>query len=418
MNFVFSEMSILSLTLLRFYCLILEYLYIHVVGRSLQLKIRKHALVIVFFLCGLWHLLFELLFTSSDTSPDTRIEQRQAVPFLLAVVVMTAILLFLEWRLVVYKRIHVGEMSVKTVADVLPAGLCCYDKDGRIYMLNEKMMDISMQISGEIPTDGVLFWDEIINSTRNVDYGPLDVPVLRLDDGKVCQFHKRQILAGNREMEEITAADVTNLYAAGEQLKQQNEKQEEINRRLRQYGLNQAEVIRTREILGAKMAMHDEVGQVLLATRYAVDHPGEIDTGGILQMWEHLTAVLLREAQVDEDAASDVFENLIDVAKSIGIKIEIEGEIPKTEPAYTLTARGLHTCITNVRKHTDGDRIFLSIKKENGQVTVCFTNNGKPPADTIQETGGLLSLRELVESAGGKMEIESRPFFRLKLFLQ
>ena len=418
MNIVFSDLGIPFLTILRFASLIVEYLYLQAVGRALQLKVKRSAAAGVFFLLFCWHLWFELLFTAVPGSFVTRIEERTVVPFLFAALLLTVILVVVEYKLVVYRRTHLGEMTVKEVADVLPVGMCCYDKDGRIYLLNEEMVDLSMRISGMIPSDGEVLWEEISRCIMNVEEGGEGIPVLHFDNGRVYQFRKQEIAVENRSVTEITAVNVTELYDASERLKQQNIKQEEINRRLKQYGQDMADMIRAREILEAKMSMHDEVGQVLLATRYAADHPGEIETRGILEMWKHLTDVLLKEAEVDEDAASDVFENLIDVAKSIGIKVEIEGEIPKLEPAYTLTARGLHTCITNVRKHTDGDRIFLSITKADGGVMVSFTNNGTPPADIIQETGGLLSLRELVESAGGKMEIESRPFFRLKLFLR
>ena len=44
-------------------------------------------------------------------------------------------------------------------------------------------------------------------------------------------------------------------------------------------------------------------------------------------------------------------------------------------------------------------------------------NNGIPPAGEIRETGGLLSLRALVEHSGGEMSIRPDPAFRLVIRL-
>ena len=47
-----------------------------------------------------------------------------------------------------------------------------------------------------------------------------------------------------------------------------------------------------------------------------------------------------------------------------------------------------------------------------------LTNNGEPPKDDIKETGGLLSLRHMVDNMNGEMYIESEPEFRLKIILK
>ena len=48
-------------------------------------------------------------------------------------------------------------------------------------------------------------------------------------------------------------------------------------------------------------------------------------------------------------------------------------------------------------------------------MTVTLTNDGKPPAGPVQETGGLRNLRAMTQAQGGTMEIESTPAFRLIL---
>ena len=57
----------------------------------------------------------------------------------------------------------------------------------------------------------------------------------------------------------------------------------------------------------------------------------------------------------------------------------------------------------------------VSIRLQDAAVTVELTNDGRPPAGPVRETGGLKNLRALVENRGGRMTVESAPVFRLVL---
>ena len=46
-----------------------------------------------------------------------------------------------------------------------------------------------------------------------------------------------------------------------------------------------------------------------------------------------------------------------------------------------------------------------------------FTNNGRPPAAPVKETGGLANLRRRIEAIGGTMTINSAPQFEMILHL-
>jgi hypothetical protein len=59
----------------------------------------------------------------------------------------------------------------------------------------------------------------------------------------------------------------------------------------------------------------------------------------------------------------------------------------------------------------------VQIHPEETGIHFSLQNNGRPPAGPVREAGGLLSLRTLTESKGGRMEIESEPSFCLHIFL-
>ena len=48
---------------------------------------------------------------------------------------------------------------------------------------------------------------------------------------------------------------------------------------------------------------------------------------------------------------------------------------------------------------------------------ISLTNNGTAPKEKITEGGGLSMLRQRIEEAGGKMEVQSIPRFKLMLSL-
>ena len=124
------------------------------------------------------------------------------------------------------------------------------------------------------------------------------------------------------------------------------------------------------------------------------------------------------------------------MAGSIGVAVELRGEAPKEDQSpeerriRSLLAQAIRECAVNAVKHAGGDRLCVEITEiskntddldntnntENKEsILVAITNNGKPPKGPIAESGGLLSLRRSVESAGGEMRVESSPNFLLIL---
>lgn len=77
----------------------------------------------------------------------------------------------------------------------------------------------------------------------------------------------------------------------------------------------------------------------------------------------------------------------------------------------------IHECFTNALRHAHGDELFVEITENEEMLTSVFSNNGEPPAGEITEKGGLKSLRELTEQAGGHMTIRYNPVFEIQLKL-
>lgn len=67
----------------------------------------------------------------------------------------------------------------------------------------------------------------------------------------------------------------------------------------------------------------------------------------------------------------------------------------------------------NVVKHAGGDRLFVNITDTDTEHILEITNNGNKPKCEIVEGGGLKSLRKKIINENGKMEVISRPEYKL-----
>ncbi len=164
------------------------------------------------------------------------------------------------------------------------------------------------------------------------------------------------------------------------------------------------------------MTVHDELGHVLLESRHYLSNPAAFNEAMLLQTLRNTNTYLLREYEQD-DTARDALADAIDMAETIGVEVTIAGRIPQEEPGRGLLAAAIQECAANAVKHAGGSALTVRIGKEANGTRFSLESDGRPPSGPIQEAGGLLSLRALTESKGGRMVIESAPAFRLVIFL-
>ena len=201
------------------------------------------------------------------------------------------------------------------------------------------------------------------------------------------------------------------------ELETQNHRLEDMNRRLRRYGENIRELTREKETLAAKMRIHDEFGQALLAARRLTARPSEpAQRAEVLRLWrQNLT---LMERLGEEKPPSQGFDGLIEAAKAIGMQLIVDGALPPSGTACaSLLESAARECLTNAARHAGGTQLRLHLRPSAGKLRAVFTNDGTAPRAAVAEGGGLSSLRRSVESAGGSMYVESLPQFALTIEL-
>ena len=304
--------------------------------------------------------------------------------------------------------------AVKESLDALPDEVCFSDMDGQPLLVNTQMQ----RISGELFHTEILNAELFLDNLKSVNHEEGDDPaiVATTKDGKVWHFHQNVLQVRKSGIQELVANDVTEQYCLSQELKKRNKSLAQINERLQLYSREVERVTREKEILTAKVHVHDDVGRSLLAFRsYLVQSPEKRNREELLLLWRHTVAVMRNE--IDSFQQTDEWKLLMKAAEAVDVEIIKDGELPEDKGRREILIAVIHECLTNTVKHANGNRLYLSVRSEGTADIAELTNNGKQPSEQIKETGGLKNIRYTVEAAGGAMTIKSTPRFMLQVEL-
>ena len=315
-------------------------------------------------------------------------------------------------------RFALTPASLQEGLDFMPDGISFSTQDGIPLLVNRKMQNISYAAFGT----GVLDMRRLLQLLEagetavgcHVEYKENAV-FLHLQDGSIWDIQYREIPIRNSQVQECIAYDITEQYQKNREMEKRNAHLAAVNKKMREYNQNLDSITREREILAAKVRIHDDVGRSLLALRAYLSHKNG-DRKGLVDLWRFTVSALKGEA-VSHDTA-DRMEVLAQAAEAVDVKLVFDGEIPKEQQLEEVVAAAIHECLTNTVKHADGSELAVHTMVENNTVMFELKNNGKPPEGTVEEKGGLRTLRTIVEQHGGRMEILSRPEFLLRIQLR
>ncbi len=298
--------------------------------------------------------------------------------------------------------------SIKEAVETLPDGICVYEKTGRIILKNKTMERLYGHLTKEPLLNGI----ELEKSV----FAPGGNDIILMPDNTTWHFAFRNFNYEGRTLSEIKANNITEEYRMTKVLEEKRSAVQALNERLVTYNHEVVALITSKEILNAKIKIHDELGAGLLSMKhYILKSEGgddEAEKDAIIEGLNRNLSYLLQESDTVPD---DEYELMLDTSAALGVKIETDGTLPSAEPYKHIVATAMHECFTNTLRHAKGDRLYIAIYETADVLEVTLTNNGNPPQGTVSEKGGLLSLRKLTEQSGGIMEIKSAPSFELKL---
>lgn len=344
---------------------------------------------------------------------DSFIHLPYSIILLVCIIVMIGDFFF-ALQLRQWKVKNITPMSVKEAVDTIPEGVCVFTTDGRILLINRAMERFGESVTGAALMNGnsfsaQLFGGELQAGCRRVTTGEKTV-ILR-PDGRVFYAFERDFSVEKETHRVLRVSEITEEYEKTMELTRRQDQVKALNEKLVRYNQNIVDLSSEKEVLSAKVKIHDELGSGLLAIRkYLLDGGSEKDRESILAGLRRNISFL---QQLPLEKTTDDYELMIRTADDLGVRIYIDGSLPGRESEKKVIVTAMHECITNTLRHAHGDELYIDIKEDGASVTAVFRNNGKQPVKKIEEKGGLASLRELTERSGGSMVVRSIPEFSL-----
>lgn len=347
----------------------------------------------------------------------------------LAVSVLTGIF---QWSFLYKKsRDMITTRSIKESIDLLPDGVCFSTDRGMPILMNSRMRQLCTEFTGEGLMDTEKFWRDLRNGNVRKGIRPLKQREAAFIDtnGQVWDFRRSRLSYGGEKVTEISAVNITTQYHLHKELVERYERLNDVNSRLHHFSEEVEKVTREKEILAAKIKLHDEIGRSLLILRsYLTETPEKSiqtetpeksaqtekrDRSRLLPLWQYIVTSMQEGTILKE--REDSLLLLKKEAADFNVDIFLEGLLPANPSVRNVIFAAVRECVGNSAKHARGDRLFITIHDTEENTEVFITNNGNAPGGSIHETGGLKNLRKMVEERGGSMQIKSSPVFVLHL---
>lgn len=416
-----SSFSLLTLGLFSTWQMLLFWaaVYLLIAGFREKRRLRpalRNALLLL--LCFADYTLFQCTvgYTSQNPVTETMIRivaRYAALPAAClpaACILLTAIELSLILSMRRWYDTHITSASIKETIETIPVGVCAFEPDGRIILRNRTMEQLCRGLTGLPLLNGNEFVRQIAEK-RAEDAGS----AVSLPGGGVWSFTQDDLRDGNARFTLLIAYNVTEAYRKTQMLAERQKTVRELNRKLMAYSRQIEQVITQQEILNAKVRIHDDLGTGLLGIRRCIVSCGS--GGERAELLQRLLGNIRFLQQEAVQEAQDEYALILSTAEELGVAVRISGALPQAEPNRHIIAAAIHECFTNIIRHTDGDTLSVGITEDEAALTARFTDNGSQPVAAVAETGGLRSLRDLTERAGGTMRISAAPRYCLSITL-
>ena len=239
----------------------------------------------------------------------------------------------LIWEGIRLKRISkekVNRNSIKEAMNLLPTGICYFNFDGTVKLANTQIYQLFRILAHKDLQELSELRDALYTSIQNgVNRlaGKKDTYIF--PDGKVWDYRENEVRDRDGKIYiEAVFMDVTKQYHEKINLTKQTEKLKEISRELRYLSDNVLILTRERDVLAAKTKLHDQMGAGLTAIRQNLLQGSEDYSDAVRLLCQAVNAIWNDNQQPFGEGE---FEQFLQDAKTLGVKIECLGSLPKNE---------------------------------------------------------------------------------------
>ena len=313
-------------------------------------------------------------------------------------------------------RNEISPLSIRQALDKLNSGVCFSDSVGHIVLINRTLGELVYSLKGSYPRT----LDEIESALKSVEKtamadGENNQELYAFENGEIRRIYNIALTdASLRGFTQTVAQDVTELFNANKSLEEENERMSVTNEKISEMLERLSDRIRQQETLALKMRVHNDIGSSLIKISRIISGGADEDMETQLRLLQSAVGYF----STDRSYGSKTLDEIVSSAGEMNVEVVFDGLVPENESIRRLIALACRECVTNCVKHASGDRVNVKIKPQGEYIFVSFTNNGVQPDGPIAEGGGLSSLRNRIENAGGKMKVLHSPAFELQLLLK
>lgn len=307
---------------------------------------------------------------------------------------------------------------IKKAIDSYPGGICFSALDGRVILANEKMNKLILELTGHTILNAKVTWEELANFASNGKAEKLTQSWLpkdpdkesihqqlffRFSDSSVWRFELRFLDSNTVQVE---AAEITELYRLSEELYENTIRLQEIQKRQKALLDSIVEVNLNKEILAAKMHIHDELGHCLLATTKAITEDRLAENADVLrENWNSIIRDFSNISTVWTVPDSSLQSELMQVAELIGCKVTFLGEQPTQRKTLQLLYAAIREALTNAVRHANATELMVKVEQNKQGYHIEISDNGCVSVSSITEGNGLSALRQRLEQEGASLKV-------------
>ena len=309
-------------------------------------------------------------------------------------------------------------LSVKEAIDALPTGILFFRKNGRILMQNACMLDLIQTLTGAQTYDGERFWKRLKDNQVLPGCERLEIAkrlTYRLPDGSVWEFTSSSITDRGRRGTLITAANMTDLWGAVQELLHQNELLCQREAELKTTVENLDSICRQEELLRAKTRFHDVLGQRISLLLRALREQQGPDEEILAPFADGLPQELTQDL---ESTPEETLAQMVAVYRSLGVETRIVGSLPAFRPLAKDLTEMIAECTANAVRHGYATTVLVELSHEADIWALQVTDNGLPPLTPVIEGGGLTGIRRRAEHYGGSVEVLALPQFTVRVTIK
>lgn len=307
---------------------------------------------------------------------------------------------------------------IKKAIDSYPGGICFSALDGRVILVNEKMNKLVLELTGHTILNAKVTWEELEDFANNGkaeklpqswlpkdtdNESPRQQLFFRFSDSSIWRFELRFLDSNTVQIE---AAEITKLYRLSEELYENTIRLQEMQKRQKSLLDSIMEVNLNKEILAAKMHIHDELGHCLLVTTKAITEDSLAENADVLrENWNSAIRDFSNIPTVWTVPDSTLQSELLQVAELIGCKVIFLGEQPKSRKALQLLYAAIREALTNAVRHAEATELTVKIEQDEKSYHIEISDNGSVSVSSVTEGNGLSALRQRLEQEGASLKV-------------